>query len=143
MAALEAVAQHSLMPQFGAGRPDSRDHRELVDFARQIKEKLAVEYAQELTVPGTFPYREYKGVPMKPKADHGCIRCGHCARHCPVGAIPPKEPNQTNTKVCITCMACAAFCPQRARKISPLTLLPASLALRKACKGRKENKLYL
>lgn len=143
VAALEAVAQHSLMPQFGRGRPDSRDHQELISFASQIKEKMDTESSDDLTVPGNFPYRAYSGVPMKPKADHGCIQCGHCSRHCPVGAIPPDAPNQTNTQVCITCMACAAFCPQRARKVSPFVLFPASLALRKACKGRKPNKLYL
>ena len=41
VAALEAVAQHSIMPQFGPGRPDNQDHRELMDFAKQIKEKLS------------------------------------------------------------------------------------------------------
>ena len=143
VAAMEAVAQHSILPQFGKRRPDNRDHRELISFASQIKEKLSSETSEELTVPGTFPYREYNGVPMKPTADHGCIRCGHCSRHCPVGAIPPEEPNRTNTQVCISCMACTAFCPQKARKVSPLVLLPAGLAMRKACKGRKPNKLYL
>ena len=143
VAALEAVAPHSLMPQFGRGRPDSRDHQELISFASQIKEKMDTESSDDLTVPGNFPYRAYSGVPMKPKADHGCIQCGHCSRHCPVGAIPPDAPNQTNTQVCITCMACAAFCPQRARKVSPFVLIPAGLAMRKSCKGRKENKLYL
>lgn len=143
VAALEAVAQHSIMPQFGAGRPDSRDHRELVSFAGQIKEKLAAEFSDDLAVPGSFPYREYNGIPMKPKAGHGCVRCGHCARHCPVGAIPEEAPNQTNRKVCISCMACTAFCPQKARKVSPLVLIPAGLAMRKSCKGRKPNKLYL
>lgn len=143
VAAMEAVARHSIFPQFAKGRPDSRDHHELVDFAGQIKEKLAAETADDLSVPGTFPYRIYNGIPMKPKADHGCVRCGHCARHCPVGAIPPETPNQTNTQICITCMACTAFCPQKARKISPLILIPAGLAMRKSCKGRKPNKLYL
>jgi len=143
LAALEAVAQHSIMPQFGTGRPDNRDHRELMSFAQQIKEKMAEESAEELYIPGSFPYRPYNGIPMKPKADHGCVRCGHCARHCPVGAIPLEEPNRTNTQVCISCMACTAFCPQRARKVSPLVLLPAGLAMRKSCGGRKPNKLYL
>ena len=143
VAALEAVAQHSIMPQFGPGRPDNQDHRELMDFAKQIKEKLSCEASEDLTVPGHFPYRAYNGIPMKPKADHGCIRCGHCARHCPVGAIPQDAPNHTNTKICISCMACTAFCPQRARKVSPLVLIPAGLAMRKSCKGRKPNKLYL
>lgn len=143
VAALEAVAQHSIMPQFGTGRPDSQDHHQLVDFAEQIKEKLTAGDFRDLYVPGKAPYREYNGIPMKPKADHGCIRCGHCARHCPVGAIPEDTPNQTNTKACISCMACTAFCPQRARKVSPLVLLPAGLAMRKSCKGRKPNKLYL
>ena len=60
IAAVEAVAQHSLMPQYGAGRPDADDQAELQAFAKQVKS--AVEkglLSSKLQLPGNRPYREY------------------------------------------------------------------------------------
>ena len=38
-AAIEAVAQHSLIPSFGQGRPDAEDAQELASFAEKILEE--------------------------------------------------------------------------------------------------------
>ncbi len=40
MAAVSAVAEHSIMRQYATGRPDERDTHTLVDFSKQIVEKL-------------------------------------------------------------------------------------------------------
>ena len=39
LAGIEAVAEHSLMHQFAAGRPDKKDEKVLTGFAKEIKEK--------------------------------------------------------------------------------------------------------
>ena len=36
IAGMEAVAEHSLMHQFGTGRPDQQDEKELLEFAAKI-----------------------------------------------------------------------------------------------------------
>lgn len=41
IAAVSAVAEHSIARQFAAGRPDAQDAKQLSDFARQIQAKLS------------------------------------------------------------------------------------------------------
>lgn len=42
-AAVAAVAEHSIMHQFGQGRPDAEDEKELAGFAARIRERLEKE----------------------------------------------------------------------------------------------------
>ena len=144
VAAVAAVAEHSILRQFAAGRPDARDDKELAAFAERILGKLASqEGTEEPELPGDRPYRVYGGVPMKPKAGKNCVSCGLCAQKCPVGAIPAADPRKTDGEKCISCMRCVAVCPQHARAINKLMLAAAGKKLEKACAGRKENALYL
>ena len=43
-----------------------------------------------------------------------CIRCGACARLCPMGSIDPEEPGNV-TGICIKCQSCIRGCPQQAK----------------------------
>ena len=140
-AGIEAVAEHSLMHQFGAGRPDSKDERELTDFAGKISNNL--DSAKKMMVPGDRPYREYNGVPLKPVANGKCTACGLCAKECPAGAIPKDNPKMTDKEKCISCMHCVAVCPKKARHYSRLMRFIAGQKIKKNCSERKENKLYL
>lgn len=144
IAGVSAVAEHSIMRQYGTGRPDEKDTEELRQFSRKIRETLnARREGQELIVPGNMPYREYNGVPFKPKAGKKCIKCGKCAAVCPVGAIPLNDPASVDPDKCISCMRCIAICPAKVRKVSRITLTAASKKLKNACSGRKENELFL
>lgn len=143
VAAVSAAAEHSIMHQFGAGRPDKDDERQLLTFARKIKEALGQNTAPGLTVPGHFPYREYHGVPFRPKAGKSCTRCGLCARECPVGAIPEDSPCGTIEEKCVSCMRCISACPRHARALNKAMLFAASQKMKKECAERKENELFI
>lgn len=142
-AAAAAVAEHSIIRKFGAGRPDEEDCRELKAFSERIKHHLEENGDGEITVPGSHPYREYHGVPMKPKADKNCIKCGKCAAECPVQAIPKDNPSSLDKERCISCMHCIAICPEQARHNDKVVLFAAEQKMKKACSGRKANTLFL
>lgn len=140
-AAAAVVAEHSILREFAAGRPDAADAKELKAFSEQIKAHL--EEDKPLTLPGNRPYKTYGAIPMTPKAGADCNGCGACGAKCPVGAISMENPKEIDEKTCISCMACVAVCPQQARKVNPLLLAGAKLKLKKALEGRKENELFL
>ena len=143
VAAVEAVAEHSIMPRFGAGRPDERDRLELTDFARKIRAGLEDgSLTGPVEVPGNRPYVQAHNLPLKFKADSKCTKCGKCARLCPAGAIPKEDPASVDTEKCIRCMRCTTVCPVNARHLPGWMGLAAPLMAGKLG-GRKENKLYL
>lgn len=144
VAAISAIAEHSIMHQFGTDRPDSADKKELKQFASQIQETLASNpIKRDVIVPGNFPYREYGGVPMKPKTAKTCTGCGLCVSKCPVGAISKESPTTIDAKKCISCMRCISLCPQHARKLNKFMLFVASNKMKKACSKRKANELFI
>lgn len=143
VAAMEAVAEHSMMPRFGAGRPDAQDKEELVAFAKEIQNALNKEQTAPLQVPGTVP--QEKGghsLPLSIQTDKTCKNCGKCAKECPVGAISKENARVTDKDKCILCMHCTAVCSVHAKHLPKWTNLLAPLMASKLG-GRKENKLYL
>lgn len=142
-AAISAVAEHSIMHQFGAGRPDTQDEKELDGFAERLRNHLNHPVKNSVSVPGNRPYREYNGVPFKPKAGKGCNQCGLCASVCPACAIPKDAPSTTDTEKCISCMRCVSICPSHARDLNKMLLFAASQKMKAACAERKANELIL
>ncbi len=143
-AAVTAIAEHSIMRQFAAGRPDAQDEQELTDFAAAIRSNMESETAPaHLNLPGNRPYREYGYIPMTPKAGKDCTGCGLCAGKCPVGAIDAADPSKTDSKQCISCMRCIAVCPRKARSVSKALLAAGNMKLKKVCSGYKKNELFL
>ncbi|MEG0806040.1 MAG: EFR1 family ferrodoxin [Lachnospiraceae bacterium] len=144
VAAISAVTEHSIMHQFGTGRPNASDRRILKEFAEKIKEKTEKESnSGEISVPGKVPYRNYDGIALKPKASKKCTNCGICASHCPVGAIDKENCRLTNVQLCISCMSCIEICPQKARSLNKLIKMAAGKKLKNVCSNPKENELFI
>ena len=143
IAAVAAIAEHSIARQFAAGRPDAQDAARLSDFAKQIQHKLSAADTSEPAIPGNRPYKKAGRAGMVPEATKDCTGCGVCAAECPVQAIDRKDPKKVDEKACISCMRCIAVCPQGARKLNPVMLSAVSLMLKKVCSERKECELFL
>lgn len=138
IAAVAAVAEHSILPQYATGRPDASDEKQLMDFAA----KIAGKDGEITSLPGNRPYKKSGGAGLVPKPTKECVKCGLCAEKCPVQAIDPAS-FAADAKKCIGCMRCVKQCPGSARKVNGLMVSIAGMAIKKACSVRKENKLYL
>lgn len=144
LAVIAAIAEHSILHQYAAGRPDEKDMKELRCFSQKIMEK----YRQgggtiSMDIPGNRPYKKPGGSGLVPKADSNCVNCGLCAEQCPAQAISREAIRKADSGKCISCMRCVVRCPHNARKVNPTMTAAAALALKKACSVRKECELYI
>lgn len=116
VAAVAAVAEHSLAPEVATGRPDDSDRELLAAFGKKIMESCAAGHTLA-KAPGEYPaWKSPKGTYFFPVTDlEKCVLCAHCADVCPTGAIPAANPASTAIDDCIVCGACAKYCPEDAR----------------------------
>lgn len=142
-AAVSAVAEHSIIHQYAAGRPDEEDARCLKGFAKEILEKIQAGELKEVEIPGNRPYKNAGGVGLVPKAAKNCVNCGLCAKQCPAQAISREDVKCVDGSRCISCMRCVELCPHSARKVNGGMVAVASLALKKACSVRKDCELFI
>ena len=142
IAAISAVAEHSIIHEYAAGRPNLDDCKELAEFGNRILEKATSNKLSKPSVPGNRPYKK-AGTGMVPKADSSCTSCGLCAQKCPAGAISADTPRTTDKSKCISCMRCVSICPVQARKVSSLMTTIAAAAIKKACSVEKANELFI
>ena len=138
VAAVAAVAQHSIIPQYAANRPDASDEKQLTEFAQQIADKTD----SAASIPGNRPYKKAGGAGLVPKPSKACVKCGVCAKNCPVQAIVPVK-FTADSKKCIACMRCVKQCPHNARKVNSAMVSIAAMVIKKSCSVRKENELFL
>jgi len=143
IAAVAAIAEHSIIREFGAGRPDTDDCAELTGFGKKIRERLVNPVDHPLIVPGTHgTYKPYQNTPFVPAETDGCTNCKACAEACPVGAIGD-TPDAVDPERCIKCMRCAAVCPAGVRKLDGKIYAALRERLAPVCETRKANELFL
>ncbi|HCX65596.1 MAG TPA: (4Fe-4S)-binding protein [Eubacteriaceae bacterium] len=116
------IGEHSNTRKVATGRPDSRDAKEAIKFANQLKTKLEKENRDDkppsLTVYGNHPYKERKPMPpMTPDTNDNCTQCGICAATCPMGAIDFEDFITVDETLCIHCSSCVKRCPVDAKHI--------------------------
>ncbi|WP_302487077.1 4Fe-4S binding protein [uncultured Megamonas sp.] len=137
------VTEHSIIHDFGKGRPDKKDKSELITFVQKIKNKLQDDVLLVDEIPGNRPYKEVKAVPMAPDfVKENCVACGRCASECPTGAIDDKT-YKCNSEKCISCLRCVKVCPINCRFVDNKILEKLRVHLTPLCSERKNNQFYL
>ncbi len=120
IASAALIAQHSIVPEVGAGRPDVTDIAEIGQFAKRVLDAMENSKTGTVTVPGNHPYKESKKSSAAPATLDSCGRCGFCVSVCPTEAITLTDAGvMTDAEKCMMCMACVAKCPVKARILPP------------------------
>ena len=144
IAAVTAVAEHSIFRQYAAGRPDAEDGAELAGFAAKIQAKLDSGETDMPELAGSHgTYKEYNGTPFKPEGDERCTGCGLCTQECPVGAIDSADPKGNDKDKCISCMRCISICPNHARDFDAQKMKEIGDQKAGVLGGHKNNYLFI
>ena len=141
IAAAAFIAEHSIVRSIAAGRPDTEDEALCRQFAADVMAKA--DDAPTVSVPGNNPYKELKPSAFHPSANENCVKCGTCAKQCPVGAIPTDDPSQTNNDLCINCMRCVQVCPADSRALPDAFLTVVTQMLNQNAARYKKPTIFL
>ena len=140
------IAQHSIFPITGKGRPDEKDKKKIKEFAQLCKNKIEgsqFEKIGRIELPGNHPYKKPGKIPLKINVNTKCTDCGACIRVCPAKAIPEENPHITNFEKCIHCGRCIKVCKMKARNYrNPLYKIAETIFYLKNRK-RKEPEFYI
>ena len=152
IAAAAFIGEHSFSTEekpIAPGRPDKQDLEQARDFGTRVREKLAgvssIEELETITVPGNYPYREYKAPAQCPPVTYTqeCNLCEACVDVCPTGAIVINSDTVvTNEDLCIACCACVKACPSEARVMENERILQINQKLYDNFRQRKSPEVF-
>lgn len=149
------ACRHAFTDKLAPGRPDEADLKELAILAERTADKLrntdGIFSPVNVDGDADAPYYVPKGMDGQPakflKAvpkthEELCIRCGACARLCPMGSIDPEEPGNV-TGICIKCQSCIRGCPQQVKYFDDPAFLSHVAMLEENFAEPKKNHKYL
>ena len=141
------VAEHSFSAKIATGRPDAQDAAKQAAFGAQIMDKLYalinVDQLSELQIKGSLPQGPRSDAPISPKVNENCTKCGLCAEQCPMVAINPNDPTETDNFRCILCFRCVNNCPRGARYIDVEPLQNGIRMMELRLQTRLEPELFI
>ncbi|MGN0711453.1 MAG: 4Fe-4S binding protein [Anaerovoracaceae bacterium] len=144
IASAALVAQHSIVPEVGKGRPDAEDLDEIRSFAEKVIMKFENNEFGKINVPGNVPYKPEMPVTETPIFTEKCCGCGLCVNACPLEAIERKDKiAKTNPEKCNMCMACVKVCQRNARVLPPQTQERLDKMLGVLKDVRRENEFFI
>ena len=144
VASAALVAQHSIVPAVGQGRPNEEDKASIAAFTQQVMAKLVSGDVSPVTIPGNFPYCEVGNMPFTPVCLPACGKCGACVAVCPTKAmVMDEEGVKTDADTCILCMACTAACPKKARVLPPAVQENMNEKMAALVSVHRENEYFL
>lgn len=127
MGAAAFVCEHAFDIGLASKRPHDGDRRIAQGFGRQMQNSIHKHRQKGVVslgidaIPGCFPprtqFRHDFGGPLVPSTSQSCTECMRCVDMCPVGAISPNNPFDTDETLCITCFRCIRRCHVKARDI--------------------------
>lgn len=156
VAAAAFVGEHSFSTTLAAGRPDARDMAIVGRFAAQAAERIqgfSAAPTEPVRVDGGDPVRPYytpcdrRGNPVnllrvRPKTGNACVRCGLCAKVCPMGSIDPTDLSSV-PGTCIKCCSCVKKCPVGAKYYDDEQFIEHRRALEEGFARRAEPEVFL
>ncbi len=144
IASAALVAQHSIVPEVGAGRPNKADIEEIQQFAKNALNAIEEGKTGTVSVPGNYPYKEVKKGSATPISLATCNGCGHCSCVCPTKAVTVTDKEVlTDADKCIMCMACVAKCSAQSRVLPPPIQEGLTQKLNVFKAVHRENEFYL
>ena len=114
------ILQHSVIKSIASDRPNENDLEKIKYFGQKLVQNIIENKVPKTKFEDIKTYGKYNIVPIKPKGNIHCNKCGLCIKLCPENAIEINYPRQTNRNKCICCMRCVKYCPQKARDLSKM-----------------------
>ena len=149
IAAAAFIGEHSFSKKLAAGRPDEKDMKIAEKFASKIDltKTGPVKVKGENPIRGYYQPRDRYGnsiniLKVKPRTSDACIKCGLCAKVCPMGSISPEDVSRF-TGICIKCGACVKKCPVGAKYYDDAGYEYHKIELEAMYERRAEPELFL